>query len=605
MQDASHIPTDLDACQSLILEQARALLDMQKSTEDQSQKIVELQLQIDKLVKQLYGPKSERSVDDPNQLTLNFGDDEQSKDAIADAVIEAEKIVQEFTVRREITKKKKPRNEQLPAHLERYEVTAPSSAADTHCAEHGERNIIGYDKTETLEFERPKLRVRVTLYPKYACASHAECGIAQPERATGLVEGNRYGASIAAEIIAAKYDYHLPFYRQQNWFAGSGWCPTRSTLLNILTAAECVLRPLADYYRTQLMQEQVIGCDETRVTLLTPAGLPALKKDASERDRRRYEVLAEAIARQKPSLTARMWAYRGVSLPINVFDFTVSRERYGPDDVLSEFRGFLMADCWTGFQQIGLRSDLRITRVACMSHARRKVFDCRTTYPAQASVLLAMFRQLYDIEDRGKELSPENRRTLRQTESIPVLNRMGEYLKSDAVSERCILPKSDFAAAVNYIRNHWEQLQLYTTNGLIPIDNNDVEQLMKQVATGRKNWLFIGSADAGERAANLLTLVSTAHRNDLDVWMYVKDALDQLLAGSTDYESLRADVWKQSHPEAVRTYRSDERRDTADRNRLTRAQRRLASAKKLAAAKLAAKKNEGEPPKSKPNKARA
>jgi len=90
MQEASHIPTDLDACQTLILEQSRALralLDMQKSTEDQSQKIVELELQIDKLIKQLYGPKSERSVDDPNQLTLNFGEDEQSKDAIADAVI--------------------------------------------------------------------------------------------------------------------------------------------------------------------------------------------------------------------------------------------------------------------------------------------------------------------------------------------------------------------------------------------------------------------------------------------------------------------------------------------------------------------------------------
>jgi hypothetical protein len=83
----------------------------------------------------------------------------------------------------------------------------------------------------------------------------------------------------------------------------------------------------------------------------------------------------------------------------------------------------------------------------------------------------------------------------------------------------------------------------------------------------------------------LLTLVSTAHRHDLDVWMYLKDALDQLLAGSTDYQSLRADVWKQSHPEAVRTYRSEERRDTADRNRLTRAQRRLANAKKLAATK--------------------
>lgn len=199
MQEASHIPTDLEACQTLIEQQARALLDMQKSTEGQSQKIAELQLQIDKLIKQLYGPKSERSVDDPNQLTLNFGDDEQSKDAMADAVLEAEKIVQEFTVRREITKQKKPRNEQLPAHLERYEVIAKTSESDTHCAEHGERTIIGYDRTETLEFGRPTLRVRVTLNPRYACACHAECGITQPERETGLVEGNRYGTCVAAE----------------------------------------------------------------------------------------------------------------------------------------------------------------------------------------------------------------------------------------------------------------------------------------------------------------------------------------------------------------------------------------------------------------------
>ena len=275
-----------------------------------------------------------------------------------------------------------------------------------------------------------------------------------------------------------------------------------------------------------------------------------------------------------------MWAYRGVHLPINVFDFTVSRDRCGPDDVLSEFRGFLMADCWSGFKQIHLRSDLRITRVACMTHARRKVLDSLTSYPEQASVLLAMLRQLYDIEGRAKELSPENRLAMRQADSVPVLQNIKAYLQSDAVSETRVLPKSDFAAAVNYINNHWEQLQLYTANGKIPIDNNDVEQLMKQVAVGRKNWLHLGSADAGDRAATLLTLVSTAHRNDLDVYAYLKDALDQLLSGSTDYESLRADVWKTNHPESVRTYRSEERRDVADRRRLTRAQRRLANLKK-------------------------
>jgi hypothetical protein len=97
---------------------------------------------------------------------------------------------------------------------------------------------------------------------------------------------------------------------------------------------------------------------------------------------------------------------------------------------------------------------------------------------------------------------------------------------------------------------------------------------MKQIALGRKNWLFIGSVAAGERAADFLTLVSSAVRNDLDVWAYVKDVLDQLLAGSTNYHSLRPDIWRDSHPESIRTYRTKERRDRADRKQRRRAQRR-------------------------------
>jgi hypothetical protein len=98
---------------------------------------------------------------------------------------------------------------------------------------------------------------------------------------------------------------------------------------------------------------------------------------------------------------------------------------------------------------------------------------------------------------------------------------------------------------------------------------------MKQIATGRKNWLHIGSVAAGYRAANLMTIISTAARNDLDVWSYLKDVLDQILAGSTDWELLRADRWKERHPEAVRTYRVEERRDAVDRRRVRRACRRV------------------------------
>jgi hypothetical protein len=232
-----------------------------------------------------------------------------------------------------------------------------------------------------------------------------------------------------------------------------------------------------------------------------------------------------------------------------------------------------MADCWSGFQKIELRSNERIVRAACWSHARRKVFNGRSSHPQEASVLLAMIRQLYDLEDRAKLLSPEERCTLRERESRPVLDHIRAYLDSDALAR--VLPKSDFAEALGYLRNHWDALQVFLSDGRLPIDNNDVEQLMKQVAVGRKNWLFVGSVEAGVRAATLLTIVSTAVRNDLDVWAYINDVLGQLLSGSTDYASLRADIWKQSHPESIRNYRSHERRDAADRRRFRRARRRL------------------------------
>ncbi len=115
-----------------------------------------------------------------------------------------------------------------------------------------------WDKTETLEFEPPALKVRVTKYPKYACPSDSECGIASPERATGIVEGNKYDASVAAEIITGKYSYHMPIYRQQDYFAGSGWAPGRSTLINILAGSFFVIAPLLDYFKRTVQDPDAI-----------------------------------------------------------------------------------------------------------------------------------------------------------------------------------------------------------------------------------------------------------------------------------------------------------------------------------------------------------
>jgi hypothetical protein len=190
-------------------------------------------------------------------------------------------------------------------------------------------------------------------------------------------------------------------------------------------------------------------------------------------------------------------------------------------------------------------------------------------------MLLAMFQELYDIDDRAKPLSPIERQQLRDAEARPIWKRMRDYLGSAAVGN--VMPKEPFGQALTYLRNQFEHLLVYLDDGLLPIDNNETEQLMKQVALGRKNWMFIGSVAAGYRAADLMSLVSSAARNDLDVFLYVKDVLDRLLAGETDYDALRPDVWKQSHPEAIRLYRQEERRSRADAKAVKRARRRIAT----------------------------
>ncbi len=565
------IPDDPAGCRALIEQLAFTVTSQTSVIDALRREKQELEAAYAELVQRAFRHRSERYLDDPNQLRLDLGGTADAADAaegLAQAVQEAGLPVKAHVRRRHA---RTPRSEALPEHLPRYEVEARVPEQTKHCPEHGERTLIGYDRVETLEFERPRLRVRVTKYPKYACPGCADCGIASPERPTGLVEGDRYDTSVAAEIITAKYGFHLPVYRQQDLFAGSGWTPDRSTLLNLLVASAAILRPLAEHIKQVVLADEVLGTDDTRVTLLVPPTIPDVDpKDP--KSRRTHEVLSEAAAAGRRSVTARMWAYRGVDTRLNVFDFTVSRHRDGPDLMLAEFTGTLLADCYSGYQGISLRSDGRIRRAACNAHARRKVFDAREVYPLESSLVLAKFQQLYDIEDRARAAPAEARLALRQSESVAVWRSLGEWLESKAAAD--VLPKSKLGEALGYLRNHWEPLQTYLSDGRIPMDNNEVEQLMKQVAIGRKNWLFVGSVAAGDRAADFLTLVSSAVRNDLDVWAYLKDVLDRLLAGDTGYDALRPDAWRQAHPEAIRAYRAAERRDRADRKQLRRAERR-------------------------------
>lgn len=570
-------PRDLESCHSLLQTQASTIASHEATIASQAQKLEELALDMEKTRKLLsqfiHGHRSEKRIlPAENQSLLPFENSEEFLAAKAEAEAQAEAIVQTYTVTRTVQKKK--RDESLPSHLPRVEKVIEGNETQTNCPTHGKREVIGYDTTETLIYKRPELYVLVKKYPKYACEGHPACGIQSPERPTSLVEGERYDTSVAAAVIEGKWFLHLPIYRHQDIFAGSGWTPSRSTLLNLVNQVDFVTQPLVAYMTGLVQQDIGVGLDETQCRMLLPRDPPQVIP-GDLKSQRLAEKVAETQAKGESSLLAKMWAYMGLySAPYNIFDFRVSRHRDGPDDFFRNSRLIVQGDCFSGNLSVVLRSDERLTFAACWSHARRKVVEA-TTYPKEGELLLGMIQALYDIEARGKDLSWQDRQALREREATVVLEAIRNWL--DTVPLQAVLPKSDFAEALRYIRNHWTELNVYVRDGRIPIDNNAVEQLMKQVAMGRKAWLFVCNVGAGEQSARMMTLVSSARRHDLDVGVYLKDVLDQLLAGYTDYHRLLPDVWKQSHPEAVRQYRVEERRDKAERKQLDAARRRLAA----------------------------
>jgi len=187
------------------------------------------------------------------------------------------------------------------------------------------------------------------------------------------------------------------------------------------------------------------------------------------------------------------------------------------------------------------------------------------------------YRALYDIEERGSRLDDVARLLLRRRESVPLMRQLETLL--DGPLARGLLPKSKLGTALGYLRNHWDALTRFLSDGRLPIDNNEAERALRRIAVGRKNWLFVGCHEGGERSAVILTVIASAHRHDLDVWAYLRDILERLAKGETALEPLLPDVWKAAHPQQVRTFREEEREQRAENRRYQAAKRRLESLK--------------------------
>lgn len=568
--NSKELPIDVSTCHEVILVQSDAIRSLDQKVNRLEQEKQDLMSQIQKL---LLGNRREKYID-PNQQLLDYPDDPELQASLEAAKREAEQEIEEITYERKKRRQSKKRSDELPSHLPRVEIKIEIPAEKQQLIDAGKLILKGYEARERLFYQAAKLYVERYLEPVFAEPEAPQQEIDRQPAPDGLGEKGKFDASVGAAIVHGKFGLHLPYYRLQEIFAASGWTPCRSTLDYLPNLVDEAVEELPKLMIERLILGRCIGMDDTGVTLIMPSQIPEVKSDCS-RTKRLIEKMEEAKKSGQKSLSAKMWAYSGMEdAPYDVFDFRVSRHRDGPAEFLGNYQGHVMADCYSGNLSVVLGSGSSMTRMACWSHARRHIYDAREVDRTISALPLAWISQLYDIERRGSTKSIAERTALRRTESQPILDRMGQWLAGPLA--KSVLPASKLGQALNYVRNHWEALQVYATDGRLPIDNNWVERLMKRVAVGKKNWLFVGSMRAGIRNANLMTLVASAHRHDLDVFEYLRDVIDHLNRGTARPAELLPDVWKEHHPEAVRVYRQEERRDKAETARLRASTRRLA-----------------------------
>jgi transposase len=570
MQSNKELPGDLNTAHEVIVTQSEFIRELSGKNQELQKQLAEAHASYSKL---LAGNRSEKFIN-PAQQLLDFPEDKEMQAVLEAAKREAEEAIEKITYTR--TKKKdkaKLRSDLFPVHLRRVEITVAIAADKQQLIDEGKLILLRYEPKEVLCHKPSEIYVTRYLEPVFATAEKPETEAFREEMPAAMGEQGKYDASVAAAIINGKFGLHIPYYRLQDIFSASGWTPSRSTIDYQSDLAAEAIEELPKLMKGRLLAGQYIGMDDTSVTLIMPSEIPQANQECS-RSLRLIEKMQEAQGKGEKSLEAKMWAYSGgEDAPYDVFDFRVSRHRDGPAEFLENYQGRVMADCYSGNLSVILAPGNSMTRMACMSHARRHVYEAKDLDLSVSALPLAMMNQLYDIERRALEWSVDARTEVRQRESKLILDRLGDWL--EGIVAKSVLPESNLGKALKYLRNHWLALNEYVTDGRLPIDNNWVERLMKRVAVGKKNWLFVGSLRAGMRNANLMTLVASAHRHDLDVYEYLKNVIEHLNRGTASPSELLPEVWKTSHPSAIRTYREVERRDKADQARLRNARRRL------------------------------
>ena len=348
-----------------------------------------------------------------------------------------------------------------------------------------------------MEYEPATIYVRHIVRPKYIISSTDEkTEIVIASLPTLPIPKGNAGAGLLSHILISKFVDHLPFYRQAQMFKRQDVTIAESTINGWFNASCNLLEPLYQALKNKITATDYLMADETPISVLT---------------------------KDKPGATHKgyHWVYYDPVNKLVLFDYQKSRGREGPDTFLESFSGHLQTDGYTAYTNLKNKS---IILLACMAHARRKFEHALDNDRPRAEYALLKIQQLYDIERqvREQQLSVDEIKAMRLEKSWTILQEMETWLK-EGIYE--VLPKSAIGIAFAYTLNLWPRLSRYIEDGRFLIDNNLIENSIRPVALGRKNYLFAGSHEAAQQAAIIYSLLATCKINNIEPFFWLKQTL--------------------------------------------------------------------------------
>lgn len=460
-----------------------------------------LKEKVDFLIRKLFGKSSEQL--DPNQLELLLGPD-AAKKAAAAGVLDDAPAAEALNVI-PFKKPAKPRKIRLPEDLPVEEIILDPDPVRAN--PHGYR-CIGEEVSEQLDYRPGKFLRRRTVRRKYVKLSDIDATPIIAMLPNKLQDGCLATPGLIAEIVANKYTYHLPFYRQEQLFRQRHRVEvSRQNMIHWEALAADWLRPIYELLREKVIATSVLQADETCIHYLDKG---------SGKAQHGY-----------------LWVYRNPQDQL-FFEWHDNRAHTCLEKTLEHFKGVLQTDGYAAYDTYCNRRNqgktVDITQAACWAHVRRKFFETTTSNGKHSQPVAWILRQishLYQIEAQLRQSSagPCLIQAIRASNSRMIHQRLGLYFSK--LAQR-ILPQSSLGQALSYALKLWPRLGVYLTNGSVQIDTNLIENAIRPTAIGKKNWLFFGTPKSGYKAALFYTLIENCRRLGIDPHAYLKDVLERL-----------------------------------------------------------------------------